>query len=146
MAGDNDRAGGSGSARGQSSHAPTVFDDLLPPPKVSLRELPGLLRVALGIVWAAGRRELAFMLALQVAVGIATAVGVLASRDVLSGVLAAHASDGGFEAFLPSVGVLAVATLVVVVLSAVESSQRELLQELTARYAQTRILDVACAA
>ncbi len=146
MADGQNRGGSAGSGSGRRQGAPTVFDDLLPPPKVSLRELPGLLRVALGIVWAAGRRELAFMVALQLPIGGATAVGVLASKAVLGGVFAAHASDGGFGAFLPSVLLLAAATIAVVVLSAVETSQREVLQELTARFAQERILDVACAA
>lgn len=146
MTDGRDRAGAPGTAPGRNRAAPTVFDDKLPPRKVSLPELPGLLRVAFEIVWAAGRRELASTLALQVVVGVATAVAVLAGKGVLDGVLAAHAGDAGVEGFLPSVLVLVAATMAVVVSTAVETSQRQVLQELTTRYAQARILDVACAA
>ena len=111
----------------------------------SPRELPRLVLAALRIVWSAGRRQSAIAIALQVVGGLGTAALVLLGKQVLDGLLAADRTGGGIEDFLPSAAALAVVTAVLGLLGAVRREQEELLAELTTRYAQARILDVACA-
>ena len=71
------------------------------------RDLPRLLVAALRIVWAAGRREAAIAIALQLVGGLGTGAVVLLGKRVLDGVLAADRSGDGIGHFLPSVLVLA---------------------------------------
>ena len=111
----------------------------------SPRELPRLVLAALRIVWSAGRRQSAIAIALQVVGGLGTAALVVLGKQVLDGLLAADRTGGGIEDFLPSAAALAVVTAVLGLLGAVRREQEELLAELTTRYAQARILDVACA-
>jgi ATP-binding cassette subfamily B protein len=111
----------------------------------SARDLPRLLVAALRIVWAAGRREAAIAIALQLVGGLGTCAVVLLGKRVLDGVLAADRSGDGIGHFLPSVLVLAGVTAALGLVAAVRRQQEELLAELTTRYAQARILDVACA-
>jgi ABC-type multidrug transport system fused ATPase/permease subunit len=111
----------------------------------SARDLPRLLVAALRIVWAAGRREAAIAIALQLVGGLGTCAVVLLGKRVLDGVLAADRSGDGIGHFLPSVLVLAGVTAALGLVAAVRRQLEELLAELTTRYAQARILDVACA-
>jgi ATP-binding cassette subfamily B protein len=111
----------------------------------SARELPRLVLAALRIVWSAGRRQAALALALQLVGGLGTGAVVLLGKQVLDGLLAADRSGGGIADFLPSAAALAVVTALLGVLGAVRREQEEVLAELTTRYAQARILDVACA-
>jgi ATP-binding cassette subfamily B protein len=111
----------------------------------SPRELPRLIVAALRIVWAAGRRQAALAIALQLLGGLGTGVTVLLGRRVLEGVLAADRTGAGVGGFLGSAAALAGVTAVLGVAGAVRREQEELLAELTTRYAQERILDVACA-
>jgi ATP-binding cassette subfamily B protein len=124
----------------------TIYDlhDAAVAPR-SARELPRLLGAALRIVWAAGRREAAIAIALQFVGGLGTGAVVLLGKRVLDGVLAADRSGDGIGGFLPSVLVLAGVTAMLGLVAAVRREHEELLAELTTRYAQARILDVACA-
>jgi ATP-binding cassette subfamily B protein len=111
----------------------------------SARELPRLVLAALRIVWAAGPRHAAIALVLQVLGGLGTGALVLLGKQVLDGLLAADRTGGGIEDFLPSAVALAAVTAALGLLGALRREQEELLAELTTRYAQARILDVACA-
>jgi ATP-binding cassette subfamily B protein len=111
----------------------------------SARELPRLVLAALRIVWAAGPRQAALALVLQVLGGLGTGAMVLLGKQVLDGLLAADRTDGGIADVLPSATALAAVTAVLGLLGALRREQEELLAELTTRYAQARILDVACA-
>ncbi|HWT22052.1 MAG TPA: ABC transporter ATP-binding protein, partial [Solirubrobacteraceae bacterium] len=61
-------------------------------------------------------------------------------------VLAADEAGTGAGTFAGSIGALAAVTAVLGIAAAVRREQEELLSELTARHAQARVLDVACAA
>jgi ATP-binding cassette subfamily B protein len=111
----------------------------------SARELPRLVLAALRIVWAAGRREAALALALQIVGGLGAGAMVLVGQRVLSGVLTADASGGDVRDFLPSALALAGLTALLGIVAAIRREQEELLAELTTRYVQAQILDVACA-
>ena len=111
----------------------------------SARELPRLVLAALRIVCAAGRREAATAIALQLVGGFGTAAIVLLGKQVLDGLLTADRTGGGIDDVLPSAVALAAVTAGLGLLGALRREQEELLAELTSRYAQARILDVACA-
>jgi ATP-binding cassette, subfamily B, bacterial len=111
----------------------------------SRRELPRLTLAALRIVWAAGRREATIAIALQVVGGLGTAAMVLLGKQVLDGILAADRSGDGISSFLPSALLLAGVSALLGLAAAVRREHEELLAELTTRYAQERILHVACA-
>jgi ATP-binding cassette, subfamily B, bacterial len=123
----------------------TIYDLHQTDGRRSARELPRLIAAALRIVWAAGRREALTTAALQVVSGIGVTAVVLLGKRVLDDVLAADRTGGDFGDFLPSVVALAAVTALIGVAAAVRREHEELLAELTTRYAQNRILDVACA-
>jgi ATP-binding cassette, subfamily B, bacterial len=111
----------------------------------SARDLPRLVAAATRIVWAAGPREAALTAGLQLVGGLGIGVSVLVGKRVLDGILGADRTGQGIEDFLPSVVALAVLTAALGLVAAVRREQEELLAELTARFAQARVLDVACA-
>jgi ATP-binding cassette, subfamily B, bacterial len=114
-----------------------------PEGKRSLRQLPGLCREAVRLVWAAGPRELLVVLAIKTVNGIGLAVVLLLGKGVLDGVIAAGRSGAGPEQVLSRLLLLTLVTAGLGFLSAVGREHREILAELASRYAQSRIIDVA---
>jgi ABC-type multidrug transport system fused ATPase/permease subunit len=110
----------------------------------SRRELPKLIAGATRLMWAAGRRELLAVVALEALSAVGLAVTVLLGQDALAGILRADRDGGGWRGFLPEVIALAVVSAVLTVTQALIRHQDQLLSELTERHAQARILDVAC--
>src|SRR5919197_375849 len=115
-------------------------------PKGSARDVPRLTLAALRLVAAAGRRELALLLAMEVATALLLAVGVLLGREVLQAVLDAERSGEGWRHVLPSLAGVAGVSVATTVAGAVARRQDQMLSELVGRHAQARILDVTCSA
>jgi ATP-binding cassette, subfamily B, bacterial len=124
-----------------------TWTDVYESPKVdrSLRHLPRLCREAVQLVWAAGRRELLIVLAAKAVNGIGLAVVLLLGKQVLDGVIAAGRGGAGAGQVLPTLLLLTVVMAGLSCLSAVGREHREILTELASRYAQSQIIDVACA-
>jgi ATP-binding cassette subfamily B protein len=123
----------------------TIFDLESAQHNRSRRELPRVIAGAVRLLWAAGRRELATLVALEALAAAGIAALVLLGQDALSGVLAADRTGGGWSGFLPQVAALAVVSTLLTVGHVVVSREQQLLTELTGRHAQARIHDVACA-
>jgi len=104
-----------------------------------------LVAAGVGITWRAGRRELITMAVLEVLSGIGVAVEVLVGRHVLAAILVTQHTSAGLGSVWPSAALLGLVTAVLGVAGVVLREQQRVLSELTARYAQDRILDVTCA-
>jgi ATP-binding cassette subfamily B protein len=132
---------------GDVNTAGVTWTDIYDSPKVdrSLRHLPRLCREAVRLVWAAGRRELLVVLAVKAVNGIGLAVVLLLGKQVLDGMIAAGRGGGGAGLVLPRLLLLTAVTAVLSFLSAIGREHREILTELASRYAQSQIIDVACA-
>lgn len=127
--------------------APTMYDvgwgARAEAPRV-LRELPQIVRNALRIVWAAGRRQFVITTLLQAVNSAGLLIALLLGRDVLNGVLAANAAGSGYGDVLPR-ALLAVAVIGAFgFATAVGWEQQQILTELVGRDTQARLLDVAC--
>jgi len=72
-----------------------------------VRRLPALLRTALGLAWRASRVDTIVAIAANVAVGVSTAFGLLATRDVATAVLAGGPTVDRLRAAVPSLVALA---------------------------------------
>ncbi|MEU4579882.1 ABC transporter ATP-binding protein [Nonomuraea sp. ATR24] len=77
-------------------------------PRHTLRRLPALVAPVLRLVWECGRRPALAVLALQLAIGAATAGGLLATTAVLDELLAAGAAPERILAALPDLVLVAV--------------------------------------
>jgi ATP-binding cassette, subfamily B, bacterial len=121
--------------------------DIYESPQVerSLRRLPRLCREAVRLVWAAGRRELLAVLAINLVNGLGLAAVLLLGKGLLGSVLAAGRSGAGAEAVLPRLLPLTVVMAGLGFLGSLGRERREILAELASRHAQSRIIDVACA-
>jgi ATP-binding cassette, subfamily B, bacterial len=137
--------GGSGAASGKRG-GPTIFELNAHGESRSRREIPRLVAAALAITWRAGRRELITIAVLEVLSGVGVGVEVLVGRRVLEAVLTAQHTAAGLAGVWPSAVVLGAVTAALGAAGTVLREQQRLLSELTARYAQDRILDVTCAA
>lgn len=138
--------GGSGASSSGKRGGPTIFELNAHAERRSRREIPRLVAAALAITWRAGRRELITIAFLEVLSGVGVGVEVLVGRRVLEAVLTAQHTAAGLAGVWPSAVVLGVITAVLGAAGTVLREQQRLLSELTARYAQDRILDVTCAA
>ena len=127
--------------------AGVTWTDIYDSPEVdrSLRHLPRLCREAVRLVWAAGRRELLVVLAVKAVNGIGLAAVLLLGKEVLDGVIAAGRGGAGAELVLPRLLLLTAVMAGLSFLSAIGREHREILAELASRYAQSQIIDVACA-
>jgi ATP-binding cassette subfamily B protein len=137
-----------GTGGGEVANAAAVtWTDIYESPTVdrSLRHLPRLCREAVQLVWAAGPRELLVVLAVKAVNGIGLAVVLLLGKQVLDGVIAAGRGGAGAELVLPRLLLLTAVMAGLGCLSAIGREHREILAELTSRYAQSQIIDVACA-
>jgi ABC-type multidrug transport system fused ATPase/permease subunit len=135
--------GGARTAGGKRG-GPTVYEVNDFGGKHSPRDLPRLVASGVRIVWRAARRELLALLALEAVTGVGTAVQVVAGRDALDVLLATQHGDAGVADVWPSVALLAVVTAVLGLAGMVLFEVQRLMNELTTRYAQDRILDVTC--
>ncbi|HET8788055.1 MAG TPA: ABC transporter ATP-binding protein, partial [Actinomycetes bacterium] len=104
-----------------------------------------LCREAVRLVSAAGRRELLVVLAIKVVNGVGLAVVLLLGKQVLDGVIAAGRGGAGPGLVLPRLLLLTAVMAGLSFLSAIGREHREILAELASRYAQSQIIDVACA-
>jgi ATP-binding cassette subfamily B protein len=124
--------------------APTIFDLNRFDSRRPLRDLPGLIGGAVRIMWAAGRWQLASTIALQVLSGLGLLASVVLGRDLVNAILAADRTGGTLSDVLPDTLGLAAILALLGLGTAVQQSQRQLLSQLVTRYAQGRILDIAC--
>jgi ATP-binding cassette, subfamily B, bacterial len=122
-----------------------TWADIYESPEVdrSLRRLPRLCREAVRLVWAAGRRELLAVLAVKAVNGAGLAVVLLLGKGVLDEVIAAGRSGAGAGMVLPKLLLLTLVMAGLGFLSAIGREHREILAELAARHAQSRIIEVA---
>jgi ATP-binding cassette subfamily B protein len=122
----------------------TIYDQQSFELNRSRRELPRVIAGALRLVWAAGPRQLATLVVVEALSSAGVAAAVLLGGQVVSGVLEADRTGGGWSDFIvPLVALAAVSTLLTIA-GALTSRQQQLLTELTGRHAQARIHDVAC--
>jgi ATP-binding cassette, subfamily B, bacterial len=131
---------GDADARG----APTIFDLNGIDGRRPLRDLPGLVGGAIRIMWAAGRWQLASTIALQVLSGLGLLAAVVLGRDLVDAILAADRTGGTLSDVLPDALGLAALLALLGLGTAAQQAQRQLLSQLVMRYAQGRILDIAC--
>jgi ATP-binding cassette subfamily B protein len=129
---------------GDALGAPTIFDINGRDGRRPLRDLPGLVGGAVRIMWAAGRWQLASTIALQVLSGLGLLAAVVLGRDLVNAILAADRTGGTLSDVLPDALGLAALLALLGLGTAVQQSQRQLLSQLVTRYAQGRILDIAC--
>jgi ATP-binding cassette subfamily B protein len=108
----------------------------------SRRELPRVIAGALRLMWAAGPRELATAVGIELASAAGLAVAVLLGRDVLDGLVQADRSGSGWDTFLPELVALTVLSIALTVAQAFVGRAHQMLMELTTREAQARIIDV----
>ena len=123
----------------------TIEDIVNPQVDRRLRRLPGLIKGALRLVWAAGRRELMFTAALQIVGSLALVVQLLAGRALLSDLLATR-HDGSFTAAIPAVILVAVAVAVASATNTLRFELQQLLSELVSRQALDLVIERACEA
>jgi ATP-binding cassette, subfamily B, bacterial len=124
--------------------APTIFDLSGVDQRRPLRDLPRLIGGAIRIMWAAGRWQLAATIALQVLSGLGLLAAVVLGRELVDAILAADRTGGTLSDVLPETLGLAALLALLGVGTAAQQSQRQLLSQLVTRYAQGRILDIAC--
>ncbi|MBW8485450.1 ABC transporter ATP-binding protein [Actinomadura parmotrematis] len=79
-------------------------------PATMLRRLPGLVRSAVALAWAASRRDTAAALGGGLAAGLFTAWALLATSDALASLFAQGPTPGRVRAALPGLALVAVAT------------------------------------
>jgi ATP-binding cassette subfamily B protein len=115
------------------------------PTERSKRELPRVIAGALKLMWAAGPRELATAVGVELAGAIGLGVAVLLGRDVLEGLVEADRTGAGWDSFAPALVALAVLSIVLTLAQALVGRQHQMLMELTTHEAQARILDVTAA-
>jgi ATP-binding cassette subfamily B protein len=72
--------------------------------------LPRLVRDALAMAWSASRRDTGIALGANLAVGLLTALGLLATRDVVSALLATGPTADRVQAAIPALAWVAAAT------------------------------------
>jgi len=135
---------GSRSSGGKRA-GPTIYELNAPGEGRSARDLLRLVAAGIAITWRAGRRELITMAVLELLSGVGVAVEVVVGRRVLEAILVTQHTSAGLGSVWPSAALLGIITAVLGVAGVVLREQERMLSELTARYAQDRILDVTCA-
>jgi ATP-binding cassette subfamily B protein len=119
-----------------------IFGTPEEPPKVGLRQLPGLCRRAVDIAWAAAPRDVVLTAALQV-VGVFGVVGLLlVGRSALSALLATIDRATTLTTVLPWVAAIAAVAGVQSLVSAVQRERQMILSDKVSRYVDGRVLDV----
>ena len=136
--------GGSRSSGGKRA-GPTIYELNAGGEGRSVRDVPRLVGAGLTLTWRAGPRELITMAVLEVLCGIGVAAEVVVGRRVLEAVLGTQHTSAGLASVWPSAALLGLITAALGLAGVVLREQQRMLSELTARYAQDRILDVTCA-
>jgi ATP-binding cassette subfamily B protein len=108
----------------------------------SVTDLGGLLRTALGLAWAASPRTVAASIALQVAVGIGTAIQLILARAVLADLLATS-SGSPISDVWPLLTVLVVVTTTLALAAGIQSTLNLVMAEAVSVRAVSLVLDVA---
>ena len=109
----------------------------------SIGQLPGLMRRALSLVWAAAPRELVQCVCLQAIAGLGIAVQLLVLRTAIDAILDANGAGSGVEAALPELAALTLVTSVIGAASLIRIEKERLLAEKVSREAADRVLEVA---
>lgn len=109
------------------------------------RKIPALTAEAVRLVWRAGRRSFAFVLALQAAAAAGLALQLLVGRAVLQRLMALDAAEaaGGGNALLVGLGILVGVSVLMGVIGAFAAHQQRHLVERVGVHAFDRILDVS---
>jgi ABC-type multidrug transport system fused ATPase/permease subunit len=76
------------------------------------RRLPALIRQSLGLAWAASRRDTAVAVLANLASGVLTAFGLLATRNVAAALLAEGPTPQRIRAAVPALALVAAATAI----------------------------------
>src|SRR5262249_33643380 len=105
-------------------------------PKFSARRLVRLVRLALGLVWGAGRRELLVTLGLELLSAFGLIAVLLLGREVVEAIVQ---GSGVAEEIL----LFTAAGVVVAFAQSAVNEQQQLLSELCERHGRSRVLDVA---
>jgi len=136
--------GGSRSSDGKRA-GPTIYELNAGGEGGSARDLPRRVAAGLAITWHAGRRELITMAVLELLSGAGVAAEVIVGRRALEAILVTQHTSASLASVWPSAALLGVITAALGLAGVVLREQQRMLSELTARYAQDRILDVTCA-
>lgn len=110
--------------------------------RVNVRQLPALIRAALGITWQAGRRDLLLSTGLQAAGGVALVLMLLLARGALSALFTAINSDGSLGDVLPWIAAMALTAGGQSFANTVQRERQHVLGELVTRHVQGKVLDV----
>jgi ATP-binding cassette, subfamily B, bacterial len=129
--GDEDRTG------------PPAEDASASPTERRVRELPSLLRRAIALVWRAAPRELAATGLLQLVASAGLAGQLLVSRALLGHILGGR--QHGYSETIPYIVALAAIIGVVGMVNAARTEIQRTLNELVARYAMGRVIEVSTA-
>src|SRR5258705_3259691 len=113
-----------------------------PSRKLSVRQLPALIRVAMGITWRAGRRDLIVSTALQAVGGLAIVVLLLLAKETFGALLTAANNGGSLTEVLPWVLAMAVVAAGQSYANTVQRERQQILGDLVTRSIQGRGLDV----
>ncbi|HEV7845499.1 MAG TPA: ABC transporter ATP-binding protein [Thermoleophilaceae bacterium] len=107
--------------------------------------MPRLLAESVRLAWRAGRREMAVMVAMQIASTVLVVAAVLIARDLVSSLLAAVPANGAVGELLPDVAALAGVTAALGAASAIQVNRQRVLAELCLRRGEDRVLAVTAA-
>jgi ATP-binding cassette subfamily B protein len=110
--------------------------------RVNVRQLPALIRAALGITWQAGRRDLLLSTVLQAVSGVGLVLMLLLARGALNALLDAAHSGGSLSDVLPWIAAMAVTAGGQSFATTVQRERQHVLGELVTRHVQGKVLDV----
>jgi ATP-binding cassette subfamily B protein len=130
------------------SPTPVAFDAdtmLGPGTDRAIRQLPGLLRQAIQLVWEAARRPFMLTVLLQVIGGVALGAQILIAKRLLTQLLATR-SSGALSAALPSVLALVAVLAVSGIVTVLRTEMQRLLTELVSWTAMRKVIEAATAA
>lgn len=123
--------------------SPTFEEALSAPTNRRLRDLPGLVRQALAVVWEAARPELLITATLQAVSSIVLAAQILISKGLLERLL--DGGDHGYGPAVPYIIALAAAIGIVGVANAARAEVQYTLNELVSRFTMGRVIEVSTA-
>jgi ATP-binding cassette, subfamily B, bacterial len=134
-------------AKGEDDVAPaTLYDRQLGErASVDLRRLPALSRLALRVLWQAGRGDFVLSTALQAVSGFGVVGQLLVGRQALDALVTAARTGGGVADVVPWAVALAVLAMAMSVASAVQRERQQILGDVVSRFVQEQVLDVAAA-
>jgi ATP-binding cassette subfamily B protein len=109
---------------------------------MTVRQLPALVRVALGITWQAGRRDLVISTLLQAVGGVSIVAMLLLAKETFDALLVAASTGGSVGDVLPWVIAMAVVAGGQSYANTVQRERQQILGDLVTRSLQGRVLDV----